>query len=130
MVQSFRLMEISYVCIHLQAMAHKLEPGFLIKVLFRFSRGPVQTVLQPNKRQRTGRLCGSFEDEIEKLHAEASDEQRIANDLKKNKREAEVKLEELDKYMRSIKVNFCIDNICFQKPIFYCNAILLEGKKE
>ncbi|XP_014494281.1 structural maintenance of chromosomes protein 6B isoform X1 [Vigna radiata var. radiata] len=68
-----------------------------------FSRGPVQTVLQPNKRQRTGRLCGSFEDEIEKLHAEASDEQRIANDLKKNKREAEVKLEELDKYMRSIK---------------------------
>ncbi|KOM51276.1 hypothetical protein LR48_Vigan08g210300 [Vigna angularis] len=103
MDQSFRLMEISYVCIHLQAMAHKLELGFLIKVLFRFSRGPVQTVLHPNKRQRTGRLCGSFEDEIEKLHAEASDEQRIANDLKKNKREAEVKLEELDKYMSSIK---------------------------
>ncbi|XP_027910964.1 structural maintenance of chromosomes protein 6A-like isoform X2 [Vigna unguiculata] len=68
-----------------------------------FSRGQVQNVLPPNKRQRTGRLCGSFEDEIEKLRAEASDEQRIASDCKKNKRVAEVKLEELDKYMSSIK---------------------------
>lgn len=82
----------------------------------------MQNVLPPNKRQRTGRLCGSFEDEIEKLRAEASDEQRIASDCKKNKRVAEVKLEELDKYMSSIKVNFCIvllDNICFQKPSIF-----------
>jgi len=68
----------------------------------------VQTVLQPNKRQRTSRLCGSFEDEIEKLHAEASEEQGFANDCKRNKRVAEVKLEELDKNMSSIKVKLCI----------------------
>ncbi|RDX92053.1 Structural maintenance of chromosomes protein 6A, partial [Mucuna pruriens] len=68
-----------------------------------FSRGSVQTVLPPNKRQRTGRLCGSFEDEIEKLHAEASDEQKAATDCKRVKREAEIKLEELDKNMNSIK---------------------------
>ncbi|TKY67999.1 Structural maintenance of chromosomes protein 6A [Spatholobus suberectus] len=68
-----------------------------------FSRGPVQTVLHPNKRQRTGRLCGSFEDEIEKLHSEASDEQKAADHCKSIKRKAEVKLEELDKNMNSIK---------------------------
>ncbi|KAL2329351.1 hypothetical protein Fmac_022778 [Flemingia macrophylla] len=71
-----------------------------------FSRGSVQTVLPPNKRQRTGRLCGSFEDEIEKLHAEADDELKAADDCKRIKRAAEVKLEELDKKVNSIKVPF------------------------
>jgi len=83
----------------------------------------VQTVLHPNKRQRTGRLCGSFEDEIEKLHAEASDEQRVANECKRNKRVAEVKLEELDKNMSSIKVNFCIIRLYFSSKTFYFFAI-------
>ncbi|XP_020215308.1 structural maintenance of chromosomes protein 6B [Cajanus cajan] len=68
-----------------------------------FSRGSVQTVLPPNKKQRTGRLCGSFEDEIEKLHAEADDELKAADDCKRIKRAAEVKLEELDKKVNSIK---------------------------
>ncbi|KAG4992428.1 hypothetical protein AAZX31_09G210300 [Glycine max] len=73
-----------------------------------FCRGPVQNFLQPNMRRRTGRLCGSFEDEIKKLHAEASDVKNEANGCKNIKRKAEIKLEELDKNMNSIKRQ-CVD---------------------
>ena len=53
----------------------------------------MQNFLQPNMRRRTGRLCGSFEDEIKKLHAEASDVKNEANGCKNIKRKAEIKLE-------------------------------------
>ncbi|CAK8575369.1 unnamed protein product [Lathyrus sativus] len=68
-----------------------------------FSRGPVQTTLPPNKKQRYGRLTSSVEADIEKLSNDASNEQKYANDYKWNKREAERKLEDLDKKMNSIK---------------------------
>ncbi|XP_057456983.1 structural maintenance of chromosomes protein 6A-like [Lotus japonicus] len=66
-----------------------------------FSRGPVQTVL-PGGRKR-GRLSISFEDEIAKLRNEAADEEKEANDCRRNKRVAEEKLEELHSRMNSIK---------------------------
>ncbi|CAL5212017.1 unnamed protein product [Lathyrus oleraceus] len=72
-----------------------------------FSRGPVQTTLPPNKKQRYGRLTSSVEADIEKLNNDASNEQKYANDYKWNKREAERKLEDLDKKMNSIK-RLCI----------------------
>lgn len=56
-----------------------------------------------------GRLSSSVEGDIEKLHNEASNEQKAANDYKRNKREAEIKLDELDKKMNSLKVKCCLD---------------------
>lgn len=66
----------------------------------------MQTVLTQSRRQRT-RLCSSFEDQIKNLQIEASDEQKAANDCKRNKREAEIKLEELDRNLNSVKVRGC-----------------------
>lgn len=68
-------------------------------------------------RRRTGRLCGSFEDEIKKLHAEASDVKNEANGCKNIKRKAEIKLEELDKNMNSIKVKYCLN--CYIIEMFF-----------
>ncbi|KAK7263866.1 hypothetical protein RJT34_31464 [Clitoria ternatea] len=73
-----------------------------------FSRGSVQTVLNASSRQKTPRLCGSFEDVIKRLNTEASNEEKEANDCKRNKREAEIKLQELDKNMNLIK-RLCVD---------------------
>ncbi|XP_028763048.1 structural maintenance of chromosomes protein 6B, partial [Neltuma alba] len=68
-----------------------------------FSRGSVQTVLPPNKRQRTSRLCSSFDNQINVLEADASHEQEAAKHLKRSKREAEEKLEDLDRELRHVK---------------------------
>lgn len=63
----------------------------------------MQTILPQNKRQRTKRLCSSFEDQINNLQIEASDEQKAANDYKRIKREAEIKLKELDRNLNTLK---------------------------
>ncbi|KAI9101480.1 hypothetical protein K1719_023962 [Acacia pycnantha] len=68
-----------------------------------FSRRSVQTVLPPNKRQRTSRLCSSFDNQINVLEADASCEQEAANLLKRSKREAEEKLEDLNGRLRHVK---------------------------
>lgn len=64
----------------------------------------MQTVLPPNKRQRTSRLCSSFDNQINVLEADASHEQEAANRLKRSKREAEEKLEDLNGRLRHVKV--------------------------
>ncbi|KAF7836353.1 structural maintenance of chromosomes protein 6B [Senna tora] len=68
-----------------------------------FSRGSVQTVLPPNKRQRTSRLCSSFDNQINVLENDATREQEAASHLKRSKREAEEKLEDLDRKLRHVK---------------------------
>ncbi|XP_061353023.1 structural maintenance of chromosomes protein 6A [Gastrolobium bilobum] len=73
-----------------------------------FSRGSVQTILPRNKKLRSGRLCSSFEDQIENLRNEASDEQKAAIDCKRNKREAEIKIEDLDRNLKSVK-RLCVN---------------------
>ncbi|XP_045829439.1 structural maintenance of chromosomes protein 6A [Trifolium pratense] len=80
-----------------------LKEVFTVEGCKMFSRGPVQTTLPPNKSQRYGRLSSSVEDAIEKFSNDASDEQKAANDYKWNKKDAELKLEDLDKKMNSIK---------------------------
>ncbi|KAI4323824.1 hypothetical protein L6164_023401 [Bauhinia variegata] len=68
-----------------------------------FSRGSVQTVLPPNKRLRTGRLCSSFDNDIKSLEHDASQQKEIADDCRRSKREAEIKLEDLDRKLKHIK---------------------------
>ncbi|GAU14644.1 hypothetical protein TSUD_97080 [Trifolium subterraneum] len=75
----------------------------LIQVVCRFSRGPVETTLPSRRKQVYGRLSSSVEGDIEKLHNDASNEQKAANDCKRDKRGAEVKLADLEGKMRSIK---------------------------
>ncbi|CAJ2654333.1 unnamed protein product [Trifolium pratense] len=81
-----------------------LKEVFTVDGCKMFSRGPVETTLPPKRKQVYGRLSSSVEGEIEKLHNDASNEQKAANDYKRDKRGAEVKLEDLDKKMRSIKI--------------------------
>ncbi|XP_004514508.1 structural maintenance of chromosomes protein 6A-like isoform X2 [Cicer arietinum] len=82
-----------------------LKEVFTVDGCKMFSRGSVQTTLPPN-RKLYGRLSSSVEDDIKKLSNDASNEQNAANDYKRNKREAEVKLEDLDRKKNSIK-RFC-----------------------
>jgi hypothetical protein len=106
MVKSLKLwkvINIIYTFMHFPTIMQEL--CFLIWVVARFSRGPVETTLPPRRKQVYGRLSSSVEDDIEKLHNDASNEQKTANGYKSDKRDAEVKLEDLDKKMRSIKVN-------------------------
>ncbi|KAJ1426545.1 SMCs flexible hinge superfamily [Sesbania bispinosa] len=78
-----------------------LKEVYTVKGCRMFSRAKVQTVLPPSGRR--GRLSSSVKEDIEKFHNEASDEQKAANECKRNKREAEIKLGELDRNMNSIK---------------------------
>ncbi|MED6107411.1 hypothetical protein PIB30_013768 [Stylosanthes scabra] len=60
-----------------------------------FSRGNVETTI-PLQRNGPGRLCSSFEDYIKDLESEASNEQNAVNEGKRSKRQAEIKLWELE----------------------------------
>ncbi|RYR22124.1 hypothetical protein Ahy_B03g067401 isoform A [Arachis hypogaea] len=65
-----------------------------------FCRGGVETTL-PLKGKGPGRLCSSFEDHIKDLRSKASDEQNAANEGKSRKRQAEIKLRELESNLTS-----------------------------
>lgn len=80
-----------------------LKEVFTVDGCKMFSRGPVQTTLPPNKKQRYGRLSSSVEGDIQKLRNDASNEQKVVDNYKWNKREADLKLEDLDNKMNSIK---------------------------
>ncbi|XP_025687133.1 structural maintenance of chromosomes protein 6B isoform X2 [Arachis hypogaea] len=67
-----------------------------------FYRGGVETTL-PLKGKGPGRLCSSFEDYIKDLRSKASDEQNAANEGKSRKRQAEIKLRELESNLTSVK---------------------------
>ncbi|KAL1324783.1 structural maintenance of chromosomes protein 6B isoform X2 [Arachis ipaensis] len=67
-----------------------------------FCRGGVETTL-PLKGKGPGRLCSSFEDHIKDLRSKASDEQNAANEGKSRKRQAEIKLRELESNLTSVK---------------------------
>lgn len=68
-----------------------------------FSRGSVQTVLPPNKRARTGRLCSSYDDQIKCLEGDASSMREQAQSSRQNKRVAEEELHDLQEKLRSAK---------------------------
>ncbi|XP_010062366.2 structural maintenance of chromosomes protein 6B [Eucalyptus grandis] len=68
-----------------------------------FSRGSVQTTLPPNKRARTGRLCGSFDDQIEDLQREAQRMKVQADQCRKRKRDAESSVRHLQDNLQTVK---------------------------
>ncbi|WZY74544.1 structural maintenance of chromosomes protein 6A-like isoform X2 [Brassica napus] len=82
-------------------LAH-LKEVFTIDGYRMFSRGPVQTTLPPRGRRPT-RLCASFDDQIKDLEVEASKEQSEIHESRRQKREAEVNLEDLEPQMRRLK---------------------------
>ncbi|KAK9292001.1 hypothetical protein L1049_019954 [Liquidambar formosana] len=69
----------------------------------RFTRGSVQTILPPNKRVRTGRLCSSFDDQIKDLERDSSNVQEQAQQGQRRKRDAEGDIRELDDKLRNVK---------------------------
>ncbi|XP_019081702.1 structural maintenance of chromosomes protein 6B isoform X2 [Vitis vinifera] len=68
-----------------------------------FSRGSVQTILPPNKKARTGRLCSSFDSQIKDLERYALDIQEHGQEVKRKKRNAEEELQDLQDKLQSIK---------------------------
>ncbi|XP_062153767.1 structural maintenance of chromosomes protein 6B-like isoform X1 [Alnus glutinosa] len=68
-----------------------------------FSRGSVQTTLPPNKKQRSGRLCSSFDDQIKDLQRDESNLREEAQQCRRRKRDAEESLQDLQETLRSIK---------------------------
>ncbi|KAK9144386.1 hypothetical protein Sjap_004289 [Stephania japonica] len=60
-----------------------------------FSRGSVETVLPPFKKMRTGRLCQSFDDQIQSFQKEASELQELARQGRGKKRNAEDSIQQL-----------------------------------
>ncbi|KAF8379228.1 hypothetical protein HHK36_028659 [Tetracentron sinense] len=68
-----------------------------------FSRGAVQTILPPNKRIKTGRLCSSFDDQIKDFERDASNIEEQTRQGRGRKREAEEYLRDLQDKLQSVK---------------------------
>lgn len=68
-----------------------------------FSRGSAETILPPNKKARTSRLCGSYDDQIKNLENESSYAQEQARLSCGKKRSAEEGLQELGNKQQSVK---------------------------
>ncbi|KAG6699921.1 hypothetical protein I3843_08G082600 [Carya illinoinensis] len=70
----------------------------------RFSRGSVQTTLSPNKKQRSGRLCSSFDDQIMDLQRDESNINEEAQQRKRRKRDAEESMQGLQGHLWTVKM--------------------------
>ncbi|XP_065871539.1 structural maintenance of chromosomes protein 6B-like isoform X2 [Euphorbia lathyris] len=68
-----------------------------------FSRGSVQTVLPPNKKLRTGRLCSSYDEQIKDLEQQASSAERNSEGLRKRKRDVESYMNDLQGELKNAK---------------------------
>ncbi|CAH9068477.1 unnamed protein product [Cuscuta europaea] len=68
-----------------------------------FSRGSVQTILPPMKNARSGRLCGSFDSDIESLEKDALHFQELNENSKGAKRRLDEELRNLNENMQSVK---------------------------
>ncbi|KAL9237139.1 hypothetical protein vseg_011725 [Gypsophila vaccaria] len=68
-----------------------------------FSRGAVQTVLPPNKKARTGRLCGSYDDQIKELEQEALHVREQSQKTRQLKRAAEEEVQALHEKLQNVK---------------------------
>ncbi|KAL9685215.1 hypothetical protein QQ045_022663 [Rhodiola kirilowii] len=68
-----------------------------------FSRASVQTILPPNKRARTGRLCGSYDHQIADLEANKLKTQDQLEESRDKKRKMEKECRDLDGKLRDIK---------------------------
>ncbi|CAN1754774.1 Structural maintenance of chromosomes protein 6B [Linum perenne] len=80
----------------------------LIDMFFvRFSRGSVQTVLPPNKRLRTSRLCASFDNQISELEQQRRHFAEEAENSRKRKRDSEKVLRSLGERLQAAKKQCC-----------------------
>ncbi|KAK4570872.1 hypothetical protein RGQ29_029649 [Quercus rubra] len=68
-----------------------------------FSRGSVQTILPPNRKLRRGRLCSSFDGQINDLQRDASHVNEEAQQRRRRKRDAEGRLQDLQEDLQSVK---------------------------
>ncbi|KAH9647775.1 Structural maintenance of chromosomes protein 6B [Citrus sinensis] len=68
-----------------------------------FSRGSVQTILPLNRRLRTGRLCGSYDEKIKDLERAALHVQEEAQQCRKRKRDSEERLQDLQQHQQNVK---------------------------
>ncbi|XP_052174120.1 structural maintenance of chromosomes protein 6B-like isoform X1 [Diospyros lotus] len=68
-----------------------------------FSRGSAQTILPPNKRARTSRLCGSYDDQIKNLERDALNAKEHTEQARRRKRETEEGFQELNNKFQSVK---------------------------
>ncbi|KAH9678470.1 Structural maintenance of chromosomes protein 6B [Citrus sinensis] len=68
-----------------------------------FSRGSVQTILPLNRRIRTGRLCGSYDEKIKDLERAALHVQEEAQQCRKRKRDSEERLQDLQQHQQNVK---------------------------
>lgn len=68
-----------------------------------FSRGSVQTILPPNKRTRTGRLCSSFDNQIKDLERDKVNVEEHAEQSRRKKRNAEEEIRNLQDKLQTAK---------------------------
>ncbi|KAL9409424.1 hypothetical protein AB3S75_047756 [Citrus x aurantiifolia] len=68
-----------------------------------FSRGSVQTILPLNRRLRTGRLCGSYDEKIKDLERAALHVQEEAQQCRKRKRDSEERHQDLQQHQQNVK---------------------------
>ncbi|GMH11174.1 hypothetical protein Nepgr_013015 [Nepenthes gracilis] len=68
-----------------------------------FSRGSVQTVLPPNKRARTGRLCSSYDNQIQVLQRDMSHKEEHIRKTRQRKRDMEIEVNNTKEKLQIIK---------------------------
>lgn len=73
-----------------------------------FSHGSAQTILPPNRRVRSGRLCKSFDDQIKVLEEDAANMKEEAQNIQGRKRAAQEELTDLQNRLQNAKRK-CVD---------------------
>lgn len=73
--------------------------------IHRFFRGPVQTILPPNRRARAGRLCNSVDDQISRYEKEAMNVEEVIHHGKVRKRDFDAQVQRSERELQNIKVN-------------------------
>ncbi|KAL7001725.1 Structural maintenance of chromosomes protein 6B [Sarracenia purpurea var. burkii] len=90
-----------------------------------FSRASAQTILPPNKRARTSRLCGSYDDQIKNLERDALNAQEQAQLCRGKKRNVEEALQELTNKHQSAKRR-CVET---ERLVMHKKLALQDAKK-
>ena len=73
-------------------------------LVFRFSRGSVQTTIPFNRQNRGARLCASYDDQISELNKSKLGVQEEVQQFRRRKRDEEDKLRNLKQELQSVKV--------------------------
>ncbi len=77
---------------------------FPLIVTFRFSRGPVQTILPPHRKGNAGRLCTSLGEKIAEMESEIADMERIISQRTRDMKKPNDKREDIELKIKNLKV--------------------------